>query len=290
MDCPHCLIPLTILVYEGPIRLGQPGTRSISNHVIKSCETCGIAGLDRDPIDYESDAYRITVDGNQGVTEFPQIHDWEQASLLGAIGTRGLAGTVVADVGCGGGRFLDLLAGFTKGPTIAIEPTASFHQELQKKGHKTFDTTEHATVEWRHAIDLTVSFDVIEHVEDPTAFARDLKSLGKPGGRIVVGTPNMDQLLLRLMPQEFGAFFFREVHRWYFTPRSLQLSLESAGLKNLHVRSLQRYDFSNIACWLRDRRPTGNGAIDLPRILSANLAGALESVGMGEYLIAEATA
>ena len=290
MDCPHCLIPLTIPVYEGPIRLGQPGTRSISNHVIESCETCGIAGLDRDPIDYESDAYRITVDGNQGVTEFPQIHDWEQASLLGAIGTRGLAGNVVADVGCGGGRFLDLLAGFTKGPTIAIEPTASFHSELKQKGHRTFHSAADAAVEWQNAIDLTVSFDVIEHVNDPVAFVRNLKSLSKPNGRIVVGTPNLDQLLMKLMPQDFGSFFFRQVHRWYFTPRALQISLESSGLKNIRVRTIQRYDFSNLACWLRDRRPTGNGAINLPQILSSNLASALESVGMGEYLIAEATA
>ena len=94
---------------------------------------------------------------------------------------------------------------------------------------------------------------------------------------------------MKLMPQDFGSFFFRQVRRWYFTPRALQLSLESAGLKNIRVRSIQRYDFSNLACWLRDRRPTGNGAIDLPQILSSNLASALESVGMGEYLIAEAT-
>jgi 2-polyprenyl-3-methyl-5-hydroxy-6-metoxy-1,4-benzoquinol methylase len=290
MNCPHCLIPLAVRVYEGRIRLGQPGKISASDHNIWTCKICGIAGLEIDSMDYSSDSYRITVDGNQGVTEFPQIHDWEQASLLRAIGTSGLAGNSVADVGCGGGRFLDLLAGFTRGPTIAIEPAASFHLELQRKGHKTFNTTEQAAAEWRHSIDLTVSFDVIEHVDDPSVFVRNLKSLSKPGGRIVVGTPNMDQLLLRLMPQEFGAFFFRQVHRWYFTQRSLQLSLESAGLKNIRVRSLQRYDFSNIACWLRDRRPTGNGAIDLPRILSANLASALESVGMGEYLIAEATA
>jgi|LakMenEpi03Aug12_release.lakeMendotaPanAssembly.Ray.scaffolds.fasta_scaffold3064119_2 hypothetical protein len=69
-----------------------------------------------------------------------------------------------------------------------------------------------------------------------------------------------------------------------------KLSLESAGLKNIQIRSLQRYDFSSLICWLRDRRPTGNGTIDQPNILSANLASELESVGTGGYLIAEATA
>ncbi len=265
MNCPTCLSPLTARLYEGKIRLGQPGTRSAADHVIESCKSCGIAGLDIDPTDYTSDTYRTTVDGNHGVSEFPQIHDWEQASLLGAIGTKGLAGKGVADAGCGGGRFLDLVAGFTGGPTIAIEPTASFHAELKRKGHQTFHSTADAAAEWRNAIDLTVSFDVIEHVDDPVAFVGDLKVLTKPGGRIVVGTPNLDQLLLKLLPMDFGSFFFRQVHRWYFTPRALQLSLERAGLKDIRVRSIQRYDFSNLACWLRDRRPTGNAAIELPK-------------------------
>lgn len=290
MKCPNCLGPLSAILYEGHIRLGRPGTRSAAVHRINRCVGCGIAALDTDPINYAADDYRITVDGEHGVDGFAQIHDWEQASLLEAIGTHGLAGKAVADVGCGGGRFLDLLAGFTQGPTIAVEPTASFHPELRRKGHSTFPTAEAAIAEWRQAIDLTVSFDVIEHVDDPTDFARNLKSLCKPNGRIVVGTPNTDQLLLKLLPGEFGAFFFRQVHRWYFTPRSLQLSLESAGLTVIQVRSIQRYDFSNMALWLRDRRPTGNGAVALPKILTASLASALESAGMGEYLIAEAVA
>ena len=99
MNCPTCLSPLTARLYEGKIRLGQPGTRSAADHVIESCKSCGIAGLDIDPTDYTSDTYRTTVDGNHGVSEFPQIHDWEQASLLGAIGTKGLAGKGVAVAG-----------------------------------------------------------------------------------------------------------------------------------------------------------------------------------------------
>ena len=78
------------------------------------------------------------------------------------------------------------------------------------------------------------------------------------------------------------------MHRWYFTPGALQACLEAAGLREVRVRSLQRYDFSNLALWLRDRRPTGLGAVELPPVLTTSLAGALESVGMGEYLVATA--
>ena len=98
MKCPTCLTPLSVVQYEGHIRLGKPGTRSAAAHRINGCAGCGIGGLDRDPINYASDDYRVNVDGDHGIDRFAQIHDWEQASLLEAIGTSGLSGIAVADV------------------------------------------------------------------------------------------------------------------------------------------------------------------------------------------------
>jgi len=240
-------------------------------------------------LDYSTTDYRSAVDGPQGVVDFAAVHDREQASLLACIGTEDLAGRTVADVGCGGGRMLDLLAGFTHAATLAIEPTTAFHETLSKNGHQVFDSTTSAAESWHGVIDLAISFDVIEHVDDPSSFCREIRALVKPGGRVVIGTPNLEQLLMTILPEDFGRFFYRRVHRWYFTARSLEMCLASAGLSDVRVRSLQRYDFANIAVWLRDRRPSGNGAIALPVILTTNLASAVESVGMGEYLVAEAT-
>jgi 2-polyprenyl-3-methyl-5-hydroxy-6-metoxy-1,4-benzoquinol methylase len=288
MQCPTCDIPISESRYLGPIRTGRPGRTSDTSHRVDACTTCGLAFLDLDTVDYSDDGYRKSVDGERGFDDFAPIHDWEQASLLAVIGTAHLHGMRIVDVGCGGGRFLDLVGRFSGSETVAIEPSVDFESILRAKGNHVFRSIEAACVDYCSSMDLAVSFDVIEHVKDPVAFAKDIGRLMRPGGRVVIGTPNLDQILLRLLPEDFGRFFFRRVHRWYFSPKALRMCLEAAGLSNVSVRSIQRFDFSNIALWLRDRAPTGIGREDFPKLLTTNLAAALEATDLGEYLVAEA--
>lgn len=290
MQCPTCHIPIVETRYQGPIRTGKPGTSSETFHRVDSCTTCGLAFLDLDTVDYSDSSYRKSVDGERGFEDFAPIHDWEQASLLAAIGTAHLAGMRVVDVGCGGGRFLDLVGRFSGSETVAIEPSVAFESILRAKGNHFFRSIEAACVDYRNSMDLAVSFDVIEHVENPVAFAKDIGLLMRPGGRVVIGTPNLDQILLRLLPEDFGRFFFRRVHRWYFSPKALRMCLEAAGFSNVSVRSIQRFDFSNLALWLRDRVATGIGREVFPKLLTTNLTAALEATDLGEYLVAEGNA
>lgn len=57
--------------------------------------------------------------------------------------------------------------------------------------------------------DVVVAVETIEHLENPRAFARELTRLVKPGGRIVITTPNQLSLLSKLtllLRNEFNAF------------------------------------------------------------------------------------
>lgn len=57
--------------------------------------------------------------------------------------------------------------------------------------------------------DVVVAVEVIEHLENPRQFARELSRLTKPGGWLVVTTPNQLSLLSKLtllMFNEFNAF------------------------------------------------------------------------------------
>lgn len=57
--------------------------------------------------------------------------------------------------------------------------------------------------------DVTVSVETIEHLENPRAFFRELTRITKPGGLIVVTTPNQLSLLSKLtllLKNQFNAF------------------------------------------------------------------------------------
>ena len=101
-------------------------------------------------------------------------------------------GGVVVDLGAGNGNlWLFLGSGFNRYiaidavryPRLASE--AEFHQaDLNQRIDLSADIA-----------DLTVAVETIEHLENPRAFMRELVRLTKPGGWVVVTTPNQLSLL-----------------------------------------------------------------------------------------------
>lgn len=70
--------------------------------------------------------------------------------------------------------------------------------------------------------DVVICEQVLEHVTDPCAAARNLRGLCAPGGRVVVSTP----FLVRV--HELPEYGLRDY--WRFTPSGLRVLLEGAGL------------------------------------------------------------
>ena len=76
--------------------------------------------------------------------------------------------------------------------------------------------------------------DVLEHVRDPVAMLTRARDVVRPGGVIMVVTPDIGSLLGRLLqikPRE---------HPIYFTERSLGLALERAGFADVRVARSSR--------------------------------------------------
>ena len=64
---------------------------------------------------------------------------------------------------------------------------------------------------------------------------------------------------MELLPDEYPAFFYRSVHRWYFERDSLARCAEAAGFKVAELRCVHRFGPGNALGWLKDRRPPGRG-------------------------------
>lgn len=279
-------------LYHGAIRMGRFGTRSAQEHTVWKCSSCQSAflpaSLGQDAAYYESEDYRKEVNESSEVSDYFRMHDGEQAANLAVTGTACFRDKVVADIGCGGGSFLDGIKGHAR-TAIAIEPSRVFRDSLSKRGYAVFPYAQEALREFRGKVDVVTSFSVLEHVQDPLGFLRDARELLAPGGSAIISTPNADDALLEALPEAYPAFFFRKAHLWYFNPKSLENLLERAGFDQIRIIPRQRFGLSNFLGWLRSRAPQGEkrsgfvtGAMD------AAWKSELERTLRCDYLFAEA--
>jgi 2-polyprenyl-3-methyl-5-hydroxy-6-metoxy-1,4-benzoquinol methylase len=271
------------VLYQGLIRTGSFGQLSAEPQTVWECGGCQAGYLPGQVVDYASGEYRALVDGNDTPEEFYRLHDAEQGEKLRILGTGGLRGAVLMDVGCGAGSFLDLVKGFCKS-TIGIEPTPSLRAAVAAKTHLAFPYCSDVPDTWRGRVDVAVSFSVIEHLEDPLSLLRDIRRLLKPGGRLLLSTPNRRDWLLELLPNEYAQFFYRKVHTWYFDAEAITKLARLAGFADASVSYAHRYDLSNGLLWLRDKRPTGLGRLDVTGCVDGTFRSMLEATGRADYL------
>ena len=128
------------------------------------------------------------------------------AAAASALRRRGVRGRFV-DVGCGTGRlrtFLgDMIESYVGVDAIQYEGLTSgiafMRADLNRDPIPVPD----------HSADVAISIETIEHLENPRAFVRELVRIVKPGGWIVVTTPNQRSVLslgALLLKGHFSAF------------------------------------------------------------------------------------
>jgi 2-polyprenyl-3-methyl-5-hydroxy-6-metoxy-1,4-benzoquinol methylase len=97
------------------------------------------------------------------------------------------------DVGCADGRFV-----YTAARERGIDARGiDFSERLIRLGNERYsgDRLRHLTIEQYLArreppVDAVTLFEVIEHVEEPLAFLRSSLRAARPGGTVVISTPN----------------------------------------------------------------------------------------------------
>ena len=257
-------------IYFGDVRDGIHGCRQ-SDAEVGRCGECGAERLDEsicpDRAFYETDDYRkrlqeeLTAEGHNAMADELQI--FTQQVMWPA----SLRGKVIVDVGCAGGSFLDHATGLAA-QAVAIEPCSIYHESLKRRGYEVFPYVTNAYEGYTGRIDLAVSSQVIEHVQNPLKFLAEIRPLMAPGGQLIVSTPNRDDILMELLPDDFRAFFYRVTHRWYFDAISLAECARRAGYDVVKTQFVHRYGMSNALAWLRDRCPTGRRRIEVIKPLA----------------------
>jgi 2-polyprenyl-3-methyl-5-hydroxy-6-metoxy-1,4-benzoquinol methylase len=117
------------------------------------------------------------------------------------------------------------------------------------------------------SFDAIVCGDLIEHLRDPAAFLRRIRPLLRPGGRVVLSTPNVANWAMRL-GLLFGRFRYTEwgildrTHTHLFTRKTLSECLETAGYRitdfdfTVPVPVLSTPRVEAVAHWIGRLRPS----------------------------------
>jgi len=127
--------------------------------------------------------------------------------VVKALKERNISGGVVVDVGCGSGGLWSFLRDrFSKYIGVDVVRYDGFPDACGFT-RANLDTGR-VDLPGENA-DVVVSVETIEHLENPRAFMRELVRLAKPGGWVIITTPNQQSLLSLLtliVKGRFAAF------------------------------------------------------------------------------------
>ncbi|MGI8800955.1 MAG: class I SAM-dependent methyltransferase [Solirubrobacteraceae bacterium] len=159
----------------------------------------------------------------------PERFEARRDFLLAGVGP----GERVLDVGCGEGAFSAALAAIGAEPVgvdVAVEPLrrarARFPElELHLVGDRLPFPAD--------AFDVVWAGEVLEHVADGLGLLEELRRVLRPGGRLLVSTPDHPRRVVWRLAFSRAAFerHFSPLHDHvrFFTRRTLLLLLEEAG-------------------------------------------------------------
>lgn len=149
------------------------------------------------------------------------------------------------DVGCFEGKLLDAIGQLTDWKTCGIEANLNAVEVARSKGHSVwhgFAEDAYATIPAGRQFDVIFMGQVIEHLDDPLLVVRRLSLLLKPGGLLVMSTPNLRSKQIEIFGPTWGHWHV-PYHRAIHSRRSLKLMATLSGMRLIRVR-----DFSH-AYW-----------------------------------------
>jgi SAM-dependent methyltransferase len=154
------------------------------------------------------------------------------------------------DVGCGEGRFLELMErrGVARSACHGIELDEDTVARLRERGYPVQrGRVEDAEVP-DGSLDLVTMFHVVEHVEDPGAVVERIAGWLRPGGVLALETPNVASLDRRLFARGFWGGYHFPRHWNLFTPATLRRLLEDRGLEVVDLRFQTGHAFWMLSC------------------------------------------
>lgn len=151
----------------------------------------------------------------------------------------------ILDVGCGDGRLLQIFRdrGVPAASLFGVELDASAVAAARTRGfgvhHGRFEDAAYPASSFR----LIVLQQVIEHVPDPRKMVERILGLLRPGGAVVIETPNTASWDHAVFAKRYWGGYHIPRHFHLFSRRSLPALLRSTGFEVTKITSLASPNF-----------------------------------------------
>lgn len=149
-------------------------------------------------------------------------------------------GRRLLDVGCSCGFFLEtaLRHGFDPyGIEFSAKAIGAAAESVRPR--ITLGDAEQLLSRAEEPYDVVAAFDILEHMRDPLAFVTTLRRLLRPGGLLVLTTPDTDHILRRIMGCRWPMLQAYQ-HLFLFSRRAMRLLLEEAGFAEIRLSAARK--------------------------------------------------
>jgi 2-polyprenyl-3-methyl-5-hydroxy-6-metoxy-1,4-benzoquinol methylase len=133
--------------------------------------------------------------------------------------------------------------------------------------------------------DVISAFDLLEHVPDPPAFLRRCAGLLKPGGRLVISTPDTDHFLRALMGSRWPMLQPMQ-HLTLFSRRALDTAVQAQGFSTVTLRTCYKtLSVDYLINQIKPLNPVLAGSLDaLSRVVPDRVLREYRRINIGEIL------
>lgn len=217
---------------EFPFRLQQP-------YNVARCTECGLYYLYPRLIERAmQEAYRQSSYYEGGACGYADISYIAQEfalratfkQLLHHLAMRGLTGGDLLEIGCGYGYLLDEARALF-GRRVGTDFSPESADIARATGAEVFvGGIEQVPSEAK--FDCVVGTQLIEHVYEPISFVKQLVGHTKPGGHIILATPDIGGVLRKVMGRRWPSFKVPE-HVVYFDYGTLSSLMYRGGLRDI---------------------------------------------------------
>ena len=203
--------------------------------------------------------YRKAASQDAGKVHYKGLHIHAVEGLhefIGAIASRVfVAGSDVLDLAAGSGAMCLRLKDLGMNPTGCDLVVENFRLR-DSIPFVAANLNQSFPAEFLDRFDGILASEIIEHLENPRHFLRQCFSVLKPGGHLILTTPNVDSSLSRAILVRFGVFQWFSQKNYkvdgHITPLPrmvLRNALAEAGFNILEETSVGKREFSFWSWW-----------------------------------------